>query len=167
MASLSSLSFMSTVDGFAIPLLVLAVILLSFWVFRLERRLDRMLRGSKTGSLEDVLTKLQEGHKDFRSFETSMEKYLDNAEKRLRRSVQKIETIRFDPFKGNGDGGKQSFATAFLSEEGDGVIVSSLYARDRMSVFTKPVTKFSSPHELTEEEAEVLKKGRESLTTKP
>ena len=56
----------------------------------------------------------------------------------------------------------QSFAVALLSENGDGAVLSSLYARDRMSVFAKPVKNFSSEFEMTEEEKEVLARARRS-----
>lgn len=75
---------------------------------------------------------------------------------KIARSTQSIETIRFNPFKGNGTGGNQSFATALLNEQGDGVILSSLYSSDRVSIFAKPVTHFASTFELTEEEKNVL-----------
>lgn len=77
--------------------------------------------------------------------------------KKIARSAQSVETIRFNPFKGTGSGGNQSFATAILNENGDGVILSSLYSSDRVSIFAKPVAKLTSTHELTEEEAHALK----------
>jgi len=77
-------------------------------------------------------------------------------EKRLRKSVQSVHTVRFNPFKGTGGGGNQSFATSFLNEEGDGVVLSSIYSRDRVSIFAKPVKKHSSEYELSEEEKEAV-----------
>jgi hypothetical protein len=77
-------------------------------------------------------------------------------EKRLKKSVQAVHTVRFNPFKGTGEGGNQSFATAFLTEDGDGVIISSLYSREHVSVFGKPVKKLVSEHTLSDEEKEAL-----------
>ena len=45
-----------------------------------------------------------------------------------------------------------------LNEDGDGVVLSSLYARDRMSVFAKPIKNNKSEYELSNEEKEVLSK---------
>ena len=45
-----------------------------------------------------------------------------------------------------------------LNEEGDGVVFSSLYSRERMSVFAKPIKNNKSEYELTSEEKEALKK---------
>jgi hypothetical protein len=89
--------------------------------------------------------------------------HFTNVEKRLNRSVQAIETLRFNPFKGTGDGGNQSFSTALINQNGDGVILSSLYSRDRISVFSKPVVKFQSTFELTPEEVEVLNNSKNQL----
>ena len=84
-------------------------------------------------------------------------------ENRLQRSIQAVETIRFNPFKGTGEGGNQSFATSFLSENGDGVVISSMYSRDRVSVFSKPLAKFVSSFELMEEEKEVIANSKNQL----
>jgi hypothetical protein len=60
-------------------------------------------------------------------------------------------------------GGNQSFATAFLNEDGDGVVISSLYSREHTSVFAKPVKKHSSEHEMSNEEKEAMEEARKNL----
>lgn len=92
-----------------------------------------------------------------------MEKYLETVERRLRKSVQSVHTVRFNPFKGTGAGGNQSFATAFLNEHGDGVVISSLYSRDHVSVFSKPVKKHASEYEFSNEEKEALGGAKDGL----
>ena len=47
-----------------------------------------------------------------------------------------------------------------LNEEGDGVVLSSLYSRERMSIFAKPIKNNKSEYELSAEEKEVLKKAQ-------
>lgn len=125
-----------------------------------ERRLRKFLVGKNAQSLEGVITSLGE---DVRTIEKSQKEtadYLGKAEVRIKRSVQGVETIRFNAFKGNGEGGNQSFAVALLSENGDGAVVSSVYARDRQSVYAKPVKNFSSEYEMTAEEKEVVERAR-------
>jgi hypothetical protein len=92
-----------------------------------------------------------------------MEKYLTHVEKRLRKSIQSVHTVRFNPFKGTGGGSNQSFATTLLNEDGDGVIISSLYARDHVSIFGKPVSKHESTYELSEEEHQSLDQAKKGL----
>ena len=45
-----------------------------------------------------------------------------------------------------------------LNEDGDGVVFSSLYSRERTSIYAKPIKNGKSEYELTKEEQEALKK---------
>ena len=47
---------------------------------------------------------------------------------------------------------------ALMNDESNGVVISSLYARDRMSIFAKPITGGKSEFELSSEEKDVLAK---------
>lgn len=149
-----------------IVILSALLVLLGMFVIRLELRINRLLRGSDNKTLEGTIRVVEKGHRELTQFRAEVEKYLKNVEKRLSRSIQSIETIRFNPFKGIGLGGNQSFSTVFLDERGDGVIVSSLYARDRMSIFSKPIKKNVSEFELTDEEKMVLTKAANILSEK-
>ncbi len=139
------------------------IVLLSFWAIGFERRLRRLTRGKQAESLEETIASLVEEHKELKNFRHELEEYLTTVENRLRRSFQSIHTLRFNPFKGSGSSGNQSFATAFLNERGDGLILSSLYARGQMSIFAKPVKAGVSEYELSEEEAQALKEAREAI----
>ena len=137
------------------------IFILAIVLVRLELRIHKLMRGQKGASLEDSFISMQEDIKNLHEFRADLEKYLSDVEKRLRRSVQAIETIRFNPFKGTGSGGNQSFATALLNEDGDGVVFSSLYSREHVSVFSKPLKTHSSEYELTTEEKEAIRKAKE------
>ena len=143
-------------------LIILAVILIAI-IIRLEIRMKRLMRGKNGTSLEEAFNTVQGDISNLHKFENDMKNYLTDVEKRLRRSVQAVETIRYNPFKGTGSGGNQSFATTLISEEGDGVVISSLYSREHVSVFSKPIKSHESEFELTEEELEVLNRAKESL----
>ncbi len=132
------------------------VVLLLGWVIYLQVRIGRFLTGKNGSTLEDIIASSQKDIVHLQKFEDDCIKYFTDVEKRVSRSIQAIETERFNPFKGTGEGGTQSFATALVSEKGDGVIISSLYSRDRISLFSKPLTKFKSAFELTEEEKNVV-----------
>lgn len=139
-------------------LLIALIAALFVWVVILERRLKRLLAGKNAQSLEDTIVNIREGvfalsraHKDT----TARIEHIDG---RVRRSIQGVETLRFNAFEDAGS--KQSFAIGLLSEEGDGIVLSSLYSRDRMSVFAKPIKSHASLHELTDEEREVLARAK-------
>ncbi len=147
--------------GFII--LCVATLVLLGIVFYLFFKMRRFLVGFDSKNVDDSLRFVSSSLKDLQEFRAELEKYLSEVEKRLRKSVQSVHTVRFNPFKGTGAGGNQSFATAFLSEEGDGVVISSLYSRDHVSVFSKPVKKHSSEFELSNEELEAVERAKGNL----
>ncbi len=144
---------------------VLAVffLLLLAWIIRLEIRMKRLLVGEHTKNIPESLTFIKNSLSDLSSFRKESEQYLETVEKRLRNSVQAVETVRFNPFKGMGTGGNQSFSTALLDEKGNGVVISSLYSNDRVSVFAKPIVSGKSVYELSDEEKESLTKAKTAL----
>ena len=148
----------STLDPVVIGLIILSIILIITlgFVTYMYIKLRRFLIGINSDHIGDSLTHVSRNLEDLQAFRKNLETYLDNVERRLKKSVQSVHTVRFNPFKGTGGGGNQSFSTAFLNEEGDGVIISSLYSREHVSVFSKPVNKHSSEFELSEEERESL-----------
>ncbi len=132
-------------------------------IIRLEIKIKKLLVGKNAKSLEDSIVGSLENLKKLNDFQKEVISHFVNIEKRLKRSIQAVETIRFNPFKGTGDGGNQSFSTSFISENGKGVVISSLYSRDRVSVFSKPLDKFESTFDLTEEEKEVVENSKKIL----
>ncbi|HMO78662.1 MAG TPA: DUF4446 family protein [Candidatus Paceibacterota bacterium] len=141
--------------------LILVLIFLLIWNIRLEIKIKRLLRGKNSHSIEDSIIKIQSDLNNLQIFKAEIEKHLINVEKRLSTSIRSVENINFNAFTGLESGGK-SFATVFLNEKGDGIILSSLHARDRISVFVKQIKKYKSNIELSEEEKNVLTKAKES-----
>jgi hypothetical protein len=70
--------------------------------------------------------------------------------------IKIIKSKKYNPYKEMGVGGNQSFSTAFISAVGDGIIITSLYSRERTRVLLKEVNNFIPEQELTIEEKEVL-----------
>ena len=124
----------------------------------MEIRLKKIFTGTKARNLEEMIVEVGKKIKEIEATEEKIDKHLTTIDSRLNKSVRNIETIRFNPFVDAGS--NQSFAIAMLNDEGNGVVMSSLYARDRMSVFAKPIENGKSKFELSSEEKEVLKKAK-------
>jgi len=75
-------------------------------------------------------------------------------EKTLRHSMQWLGMVRFNPFRDTG--GNQSFAIALVDGHGNGVVISSLHARDGTRVYAKPLRHWESTYTLTDEEKEAI-----------
>ena len=147
----------------ALAALILVTIILLVLVILMHLKLRKFLVGKNAKDIGDSLVSVSSDLKELQGFRTDLEKYLTEVEKRLKKSVQSVNTVRFNPFKGTGGGGNQSFSTTFLNEEGDGVIISSLYSREHVSVFSKPVKKHTSEYELSDEEKESLENAKKGL----
>ena len=129
-----------------------------FWIFNTEKRLKRFFLGKKAKDLEETISILETDIGKLKIAKENTERDLIEVNKKLKKSIRGLETIRFNPFPDQGS--NQSFAIGFLNEEKDGVVISSLYSRERMSVFAKPIKNGKSDYELTEEEKKALEKAQ-------
>ncbi len=140
-----------------LPFVVGAIILvLLAMIIRLEFRINRLLRGKKAADLEDSITGLGKDTDRIREKVIEIIGAVQDLDNRLKKSIRRVETVRFNPFRG--EGGNQSFATALLDDTGDGVVISSLYSRDKVGIYAKPVKRLTSEFELTKEEREAITK---------
>lgn len=128
------------------------------WTIVTEKRLKRFFLGKKAKDLEDTIIFLEKEIEDLKKSKQEVEKNISVINTKLKKSICGLETIRFNPFPDQGS--NQSFAISMLNEEGDGVVLSSLYSRDRMSVFAKPIKNNRSEYELSSEEKEALSKAK-------
>ena len=136
----------------------MAVLIGTFWMFSTERRLKKFFLGKKARDLEDTILALEADIKELKGAKEKILHELDNLNGKLRKSIRGLETVRFNPFPDQG--GNQSFAIGMLNEDGDGLVLSSLYSRERMSVFAKPIKGGRPAYELTAEEKEALAKAK-------
>ena len=121
----------------------------------LWRRISKLTRGKAGTSIETTINennRLITGIKDEVAALTDRVSFL---EKDARMNLQNVGVVRFNPFKETG--GSQSFAVALTDKDRNGVVISSIYARDRMSVFAKPLSQGTSTYTLTKEEQEAIK----------
>lgn len=128
----------------------------SVWIITTEKRLKRFFLGKKAENLEDTIHSLEESIENLKKSKENTEKELAVINGKLKKSIRGLETVRFNPFPDQGS--NQSFAIGILNEENNGVVLSSLYSRERMSIFAKPIKNGKSEYELTEEEREALQK---------
>lgn len=150
-----------------LPCAVLLTLIISIYSLivslRAKRRISKLLGGKNSKDIDEVLVHIYNNISTLEQFKSKTTTELELMTSKLQRSIQSVETIRFNPFKGTGAGGNQSFVTTLIDEKGDGVIISSLYASDRMSIFAKPVSSFTSTFELTEEEKDTLDKATQKV----
>ena len=145
----------------AILILAVCVLVLCTLVIRLEIKMRKLLRNGKGKTIDSTIDSIDKDIKNLIAFKADIAHYLASVEKRLKKSVQGVSTVRFNAFNNTNTGGNQSFASALLNEEGNGLVVSSLYSRDIVGVYAKPVASGLSKYELSDEEKEAIKQAVE------
>jgi hypothetical protein len=139
-------------------LLGVTVIIGAIWAIITEKRLKRFFLGKKAKDLEDTIVILETEIAKLSKAKENIEKEIVVINTKLKKSIRGLETIRFNPFPDQGS--NQSFAIGMLNEEGSGLVISSLYSRERMSIFAKPIKNGKSDYELSTEEKEALTKAK-------
>lgn len=154
MAPLSPLFYTYTLIAFCAIIAIMAVGF-GIAINNLTKRLKKLTTGTNSHSLEEAIYQLMDDHKIFEGRIERGEEMMARMDSELKSAVRGIATVRYNAF--SDVGGKQSFATALISENGTGAVISSIYTRDRMNVYAKPINNFSSEYELSTEEARALK----------
>lgn len=143
------------ISGLSLLNFILLILVIVLFV-----RLGKIFKGKKGKDLEEVISLLVTHKKEAEQFHDDVAKTFLAYDTRIKNGTQTPAIMRFDAFNGTGEGGKQSFATALVSEGGNGMVLSSLYMRDKMRIYAKPVENYTSTFELSEEEQEVLKRAK-------
>lgn len=145
----------------AVVILGAAVVALAVWVATLQRsaaalrrRLRAVFQGAGEKGLDDILDGLLRDTQTTGARVDALSSLHKDLEAVLRRSVQRVGVVRFNPF--TDAGGDQSFALALLDAEGNGVVISSLHSRTETRVFAKSVANGRSKHALSAEEQEAI-----------
>lgn len=137
-----------------------SVVSISLFIY-MKIKLKRLFRGAEGRDLETVIKSMSESLSMFLKKQELVDKKLEDIDTKVTKHVRGVGLIRFNPF--TDQGGTQSFSLALLNEDRDGVVISSLYARERTSVYAKPIKNLTSTFELSEEEKQALDKAVKSM----
>ncbi len=146
---------------FAITAVLVAIlVVVTFVLLRQWSMLRRNLTLLKRGASNENMVELVARHvKDVQAlaeqFDGLMARY-DYLLELLQGSAQRIALVRYDAFEDMG--GKLSYSAALLDDNGNGIILTSIYARNENRTYAKPVVEGRSTHTLSREEEESLRR---------
>ena len=121
---------------------------------RLKSKYNRFMDGLSDVNLEEVVFECIDKADDVISKNKELEYHLNELERSLYYCIQKVGIIRYNAF--DDVGSDLSFSIALLNNNDDGVVISSLYARDSSSTYAKPVTGGKSKYALSAEEIKAI-----------
>lgn len=127
-----------------------------FFIWKTSKRITKFFNGAGGKSIEKVLEyelrRMEKTEKDIKILVDNM-KWIEGI---CRKSISKVGIIRYNPFKDIG--GDQSFSIALLDNADNGVVISSIHAKDDTKTYAKPINLRKSDYQLTEEENESIRR---------
>ena len=135
------------------------LIVLSIVTTRMLSHYNRLTRGATSAGLRDVLESLmksdQAAQSRFRSIDDSIKLLIQDGA----RHIQRIGIVRFNPFSDTG--GAQSFSLAIVDSGDNGIVMTSLYARNGNRWYVKEIVGGRGKGvELSREEESAIKHAR-------
>lgn len=127
---------------------------LSFWLYRIDSHYKRLVAATGRTDLRAILERLLSGQANLAEHLKKVEIGLSGLNKKTQTHIQKVASVRFNPYSDTGS--NQSFALALLDAEDSGVILLSLHGRDGTRIYVKPVVNGKSRYELSQEERQAL-----------
>lgn len=126
-------------------------LILTVLVLVLVGKYRRLAKGSNGLNLIDIVGKLVEKEERLEKKLSSLEGAAEGLTGDVRRCVQRVGLVRFNPF--NEVGGEHSFAAAFLDKDSNGLVISNLHGREGSRLYAKLIKKAEGvEHALSEEE---------------
>jgi hypothetical protein len=121
---------------------------------RLLGQYQHLMTGTSGGNLETVLQDHVGRVNTVAGRVEELDDLVQHLETASQYSLHQVGMLRFNPF--HDTGGDQSFAIALADGHGNGVILSSLHARDVTRVYAKPLLNWGSTYSLTDEEKQAI-----------
>lgn len=141
-----------------LAILAVALLALALWTRWQMGALREALKGSTGESLETILRKHLETAKQLTVKADETSQRLAELEQHAIATRGSIGLVRFDAFPDVS--GKNSFALAIQSEEGDGVVLTSITGREMTRIYCKEISRGKADQPLTHEEEASLKAAR-------
>jgi len=129
-------------------------IAIQIYAVKLKKRYISLVRGESGIDMETLIQNINNSIDEIKNKIIDQDGRIENHEFRLRKKAIQPIIKRYNAFGESGN--DLSFSIAILSEEGDGIVLSSIYGRDDSIVFAKPVIEKQSSYKLTSEEQEVV-----------
>jgi hypothetical protein len=125
---------------------------------KLKNKYNRFMNGSGDVSLEEVLEECIDKVNNVIDKNKEIEYQINSIKRNMYYCVQKVGVVRYNAF--DDVGSDLCFSIALLDNNDDGVVISSLYARESSSTYAKPVSRGKSKYALSAEEIKAIDDAR-------
>ena len=125
---------------------------------RLKNKYNRFMNGRNDVSIEEVLEDCIDKVNNVIDKNKEIEFQINAIKRNMYYCVQKVGIVRYNAF--DDVGSDLCFSIALLDNNDDGVVISSLYARESSSTYAKPISRGKSRYALSAEEIKAIDEAR-------
>ncbi|KKU87909.1 hypothetical protein A3A64_03460 [Candidatus Gottesmanbacteria bacterium RIFCSPLOWO2_01_FULL_48_11] len=145
---------------------LVGIILLFVWVsvvtvlvFRMISHYNGLTKGASRTGLKEILESILETQQGLKKKVVELTVELGKTQEAGKLHLERIGIVRFNPF--DDTGGTQSFTMALLDGRDNGIVITSLYARNSNRWYVKEITQGTGMDvALSKEEQAAIKKAR-------
>ncbi len=145
------------VCGLAVLVLIMLIIIgnLYFNLSYLKKRYRKMMTGVDGSNMERMLIGHIDETKAVAEDNHRLNEEMERIDNLLKSAITRVGVVRFSAFEDMGS--DLSYAVALLDSHNNGVVLSSIFARQDSRSYVKPIEAGASSYTLTQEEAQALK----------
>lgn len=153
--------YISTIfSEYSTEIITFFILLTIFYCVYLHLKLRNLTKGTSGGSLEAIINTALARAQEIQKENNLIRDHALSLDTRVSHSLRNAQVMRYKALETGGS--NQSFSVALLNEQGSGVVITSLYVRERVNTFAKPVEKYTSTYDLTEEELSVIRDAKKA-----
>ena len=131
---------------------------------KMTERYNRFMEGLSDRNLEQVIDSCLDDIKELKFKNKSIDGQINHMERNILQCIQKVGIVRYNAFENVGS--DLSFSIALLDSHEDGLVISSIYARDNSTMYAKPVSSGKSKYALSAEEIQALDMAKKGFNEK-
>ena len=150
----NNMSYLIGALGVLMIIMYLLVINLYYNLNYMKKRYKKMMTGVDGANIERMMIGCIDSIKAINNENEKLWAETKEIKDLLQRSVTRMAIVRFRAFEDMG--GDLSYAVAMLDSNNNGVIMSSIFAREDSRSYAKPIVNGQSTYALTKEEEEAL-----------
>ena len=150
----NNMSYFIGALGVLMIIMYLLVINLYYNLNYMKKRYKKMMTGVDGANIERMMIGCIDSIKAINNENEKLWAETKEIKDLLQRAVTRMAIVRFRAFEDMG--GDLSYAVAMLDSNNNGVIMSSIFAREDSRSYAKPIVNGQSTYALTKEEEEAL-----------
>ena len=152
---INNLSYVVAILGILMVVMYLLMINLFYNLNYMKKRYKKMMTGVDGANLERMMIGCIDKTEDIEKENKKINRDIQDIRDLLQQAITKVAVVRFRAFEDMGS--DLSYAVAMLDSDNNGVIMSSIFAREDSRSYVKPITAGKSSYPMTDEEQEALR----------